>query len=1008
MRARRVTFAALTTFGAAVGLVPAAAHADSTTNTIYVDSSNPNCVGNATGSGTQADPYCGLSTLYSVQPGTTVLVAPGHGYTWGLQLNAAPDPNSAPIVITGVGGHVKIRAGFQFQNVDNVTVQGFDFTDGGVSGFVGSHNISVLHNTFTADTPTPGAAVSGATTVAGNTVAGPYANGILVNGGQTNSSGEYTKPNVVEGNDVSGVAAGGKAIGIFGPNVEVSDNRVHGNDTTGISSNAYLGGYGAERIVNNMVWANGGPGISIATGITDYVTSNTVVGNNGAQISVSDQPSGHGPVFVRNNIVASHDNTMASYSGTVAAAPSAGIQTDAASWSSTTIESNIVDVPGGTAYTNGNASYQTAAALQQAGKGAHDITATPGLNPDGTLKAGSPAIDSADSGADGEQAQDIDGGARTDDPATTNTGLGVRSYDDRGAKESGSTPGTRPDPASAPPVLPHTDCGVAAVPSDPAAGNPNGPVLTSTDLPPIAAGNGHNLFQGTPGVIHAHSTGGTGGVVCFEFIVDSQSFGGLGTTVVPADANGNADLIVAGTSWGSQYVSVIAIDKAGHQSSQGMYQFYSVGGNAGTYVQLSTVGVTGQTLGVDVTGHATTLPAGASYQFEFGDGSATATQTAATARHVYTAPGTYAVEVRLVDGTGAIITEDAKYVSVPQAAVVTPPPPGGGNPPPSGGGTPPPPPDPGAGGPAVGRIFGGDRYGTGVNVSLSQWPAGKADAVVLAKGGNFPDALSGVPLAAHHHGPLLLTDGTSLDPQVSAEIQRVLGPDHSKTVYIMGGTSAVSPGVQQAVQRLGYKITRYGGTDRYATALQVAESFGPTRHVIVATGADFADALSAGPLGAVEDAPIVLSDNKVMDADTAAFVSGHSAIEAVGGQAVDAVEQDAKIPSRSITPLSGLNRYETSNNVAGFLASIAKPAPTGAAMASGVNFPDALTGGAYAANAGEPLLLTDPQTLPAVIAARLSALAPQLRSITLFGGPNAVSTAVENQVVETVHGHRVS
>src|SRR4051794_9598337 len=124
MRARRVTFAALTTFGAAVGLVPAAAHADPTP-TIYVDSSNPNCVGYATGSGTQADPYCDLRSVSSVSPGTTVLVAPGKGYTWGAQLYGTWDATAAPIVFTGVGGHVQIHGGFLFQNIDNITVQGF-------------------------------------------------------------------------------------------------------------------------------------------------------------------------------------------------------------------------------------------------------------------------------------------------------------------------------------------------------------------------------------------------------------------------------------------------------------------------------------------------------------------------------------------------------------------------------------------------------------------------------------------------------------------------------------------------------------------------------------------------------------------------------------------------------------------------------------------------------------------------------------------------------------------
>jgi len=52
-----------------------------------------------------------------------------------------------------------------------------------------------------------------------------------------------------------------------------------------------------------------------------------------------------------------------------------------------------------------------------------------------TLKAGSPAIDSADSGAPGEPTKDAAGRPRVDDPATVNTGVGIRRYDDRGAYE---------------------------------------------------------------------------------------------------------------------------------------------------------------------------------------------------------------------------------------------------------------------------------------------------------------------------------------------------------------------------------------------------------------------------------------------------------------------------------------------------------------------------------------------------------------------------------------------
>ncbi|MEY9861039.1 putative cell wall-binding protein [Catenulispora sp. GAS73] len=307
--------------------------------------------------------------------------------------------------------------------------------------------------------------------------------------------------------------------------------------------------------------------------------------------------------------------------------------------------------------------------------------------------------------------------------------------------------------------------------------------------------------------------------------------------------------------------------------------------------------------------------------------------------------------------------------------------------------------------PVVSRVFGGDRYGTSVAVSQRQWAtAGSAKGVVLATGRTFPDALSGVPLAAHIHGPLLLTDTAAIDAPTLAEISRVLGPDKTKTVYILGGTNAVSREVENAIVHLGYHIQRFAGTDRYDTSRQVAASFGPTSHVVVATGANFPDALSAGPLAAAENAPVILSADATLDRAAASFVASHSAVEAVGGQARQAV-QALNIVTKPVEYLYGLTRYETSARVAAAVAAASGHRPAGIGIASGTNYPDALTGGAFAANADEALLLTDPQTLQPPTAADLQTDASTLSGVTVFGGPAAVSDGVVSAIAKLVNGH---
>jgi hypothetical protein len=98
-------------------------------------------------------------------------------------------------------------------------------------------------------------------------------------------------------------------------------------------------------------------------------------------------------------------------------------------------------------------SYKSLAAFQAAsGQEAHGIDADPRWRAPGGgdfhLTAGSPAIDSADSGVAGEPATDVEGNPRVDDPGTADTGAGPSTDYDRGAYEfQGTTPNQPPSAA---------------------------------------------------------------------------------------------------------------------------------------------------------------------------------------------------------------------------------------------------------------------------------------------------------------------------------------------------------------------------------------------------------------------------------------------------------------------------------------------------------------------------------------------------------------------------------
>ncbi len=97
----------------------------------------------------------------------------------------------------------------------------------------------------------------------------------------------------------------------------------------------------------------------------------------------------------------------------------------------------------------------------------------------------------------------------------------------------------------------------------------------------------------------------------------------------------------------------------------------------------------------------------------------------------------------------------------------------------------------------VDRVSGANRYETAVAVSQEFYTA-PTDAVHLATGLSFPDALAAGPLAGAAGGPLLLTPTGGLAPAVSTELLRL----QPGLVRILGGTAAVSQAVEDSVLEL--------------------------------------------------------------------------------------------------------------------------------------------------------------------------------------------------------------
>lgn len=149
------------------------------------------------------------------------------------------------------------------------------------------------------------------------------------------------------------------------------------------------------------------------------------------------------------------------------------------------------------------------------------------------------------------------------------------------------------------------------------------------------------------------------------------------------------------------------------------------------------------------------------------------------------------------------------------------------------------------------RLGGADRYAT--SRLIVDYAFDQAPEVYVSTGRDFPDALGASAAAAHAGGAVVLVDGLaeSLDADTAALV-RALDPSY---LLITGGLGAIALGMQNDLAALVPSTGRLSGDDRYSTSLAIAQwGWDVSEDVLLATGANFPDALAAsvwaGQLGA--------------------------------------------------------------------------------------------------------------------------------------------------------------
>lgn len=159
----------------------------------------------------------------------------------------------------------------------------------------------------------------------------------------------------------------------------------------------------------------------------------------------------------------------------------------------------------------------------------------------------------------------------------------------------------------------------------------------------------------------------------------------------------------------------------------------------------------------------------------------------------------------------------------------------------------------------VHRIAGVDRFDTAARVSAHVFPGGGMRQAFVATGLDFPDALSGVAIAAPD-APILLSARDAV-PQPTLD---ELGGAQVIEIVALGGSSVLSGGVIQSLGDHAAGVTRIAGADRFETSARIASGIAPGGTVFVATGATFPDALAGGSIAAQIGGPVLLTARDVL------------------------------------------------------------------------------------------------------------------------------------------------
>lgn len=193
-------------------------------------------------------------------------------------------------------------------------------------------------------------------------------------------------------------------------------------------------------------------------------------------------------------------------------------------------------------------------------------------------------------------------------------------------------------------------------------------------------------------------------------------------------------------------------------------------------------------------------------------------------------------------------------------------------------------------------------------------------------------------------------------------------------------------------------IKRMSGADRYGTAIAISKTFEHADTVLIATGRNYADALSASGLAGRLHAPLLLTDPyrlspgildriKALGAQRVIIIGGTGAVSS-------GVATTLRGAGLTVSRVWGIDRFETAAKVAQRMTSLGPV--RGAFIVGATGWTDALAASPIAYRQQMPILLVKPGSVPLSTAEQFASLV--VTDTIVVGNATAVSDEVVTQL----------